>query len=81
MIGDIDGITRDNASNLFISAEEIIEHEKLSFGWVKKGQSIHRNGGYFKCHFRHLSFSIKNSMPIFHHLFKHKRVQTRLKLF
>ena len=80
MIGDIDGITRVNASDVFISAEEIIDHEKLSFRWVKEGQSIHKNSGYFKFHFKHLSFSINNSMPIFHHLFKQNIWQTSLKL-
>lgn len=53
IIGDIDGvlvIPRDIAYQVLVRAEEIHENEKLIFGWVKDGQTIHeitKKGGYF----------------------------------
>ena len=53
VLGDIDGILvvpRTIAYAVLMRAEEIIENEKMIFGWVHEGQSIQEiteKGGYF----------------------------------
>lgn len=53
VLGDIDGVLvvpRDIAYEVLMRAEEIIENEKMIFGWVQEGQSIQEiteKGGYF----------------------------------
>jgi regulator of RNase E activity RraA len=53
ILGDIDGVLvvpRELAYQVLIRAEEIIENEKVIFGWVKDGhsvQDISDKGGYF----------------------------------
>jgi regulator of RNase E activity RraA len=53
ILGDIDGVLvvpRQVAYEVLLRAEEIIENEKVIFGWVKEGQSIQditEKGGYF----------------------------------
>jgi regulator of RNase E activity RraA len=53
ILGDIDGVLvvpRNVAYDVLLRAEEIIENEKVIFGWVKEGQSIQditEKGGYF----------------------------------
>lgn len=53
ILGDIDGVLvvpREVAYDVLTRAEEIIENEKLIFGWVKEGQSVQditEKGGYF----------------------------------
>lgn len=53
VLGDIDGVLvvpRDIAYEVLMRAEEIIENEKMIFGWVHEGQSIQaitEKGGYF----------------------------------
>lgn len=53
ILGDIDGVLvvpRERAYQVLLRAEEIIENEKVIFGWVKEGQSIQditEKGGYF----------------------------------
>ncbi|MCY7349220.1 MAG: RraA family protein [Cytophagaceae bacterium] len=53
VLGDIDGVLvvpRDMAYEVLMRAEEIIENEKMIFGWVQEGQSIQEiteKGGYF----------------------------------
>lgn len=53
ILGDIDGVLvvpRAVAYDVLLRAEEIIENEKVIFGWVKEGQSIQDitdKGGYF----------------------------------
>lgn len=53
VLGDIDGVLivpRAVAYDVLLRAEEIIENEKVIFGWVKEGQSIQditEKGGYF----------------------------------
>ena len=53
VLGDIDGVLvvpRDIAWDVLMRAEEIIENEKMIFGWVHEGQSIQEiteRGGYF----------------------------------
>ncbi|KAA0992717.1 RraA family protein [Dyadobacter aurulentus] len=53
VLGDIDGVLvvpRTIAYDVLLRAEEIIENEKVIFGWVKEGQSIQDitdKGGYF----------------------------------
>lgn len=53
ILGDIDGVLvvpREIAYDVLLRVEEIIENEKVIFGWVKEGQSIHdisEKGGYF----------------------------------
>jgi len=53
VIGDVDGVLvvpREIAYNVLVRAEEIKENEKLIFGWVREGKSVHEiteNGGYF----------------------------------
>lgn len=53
VIGDIDGVLvvpRAIAYDVLIRAEEIIENEKVIFGWVHEGQSVQditKKGGYF----------------------------------
>nr|WP_295926244.1 RraA family protein [uncultured Dyadobacter sp.] len=53
ILGDIDGVLvvpRERAYQVLLRAEEIIENEKVIFGWVKDGQSIQDitgKGGYF----------------------------------
>jgi regulator of RNase E activity RraA len=53
VLGDIDGVLvvpRDIAWAVLMRAEEIIENEKMIFGWVHEGQSIQEiteKGGYF----------------------------------
>jgi regulator of RNase E activity RraA len=53
ILGDIDGVLvvpRDIAYDVLLRAEEIIENEKVIFGWVKEGQTaqdITGKGGYF----------------------------------
>lgn len=53
ILGDIDGVLvvpRTVAYDVLLRAEEIIENEKVIFGWVKEGQSIQditEKGGYF----------------------------------
>ena len=52
-LGDIDGVLvvpREIAYEVLMRAEEIIENEKMIFGWVHEGQSIQaitEKGGYF----------------------------------
>lgn len=53
ILGDIDGVLvvpREVAYDVLIRAEEIMENEKVIFGWVHEGQSIQditKKGGYF----------------------------------
>lgn len=53
VLGDIDGVLvvpRDIAYDVLMRAEEIIENEKMIFGWVQEGQTIQEiteKGGYF----------------------------------
>lgn len=53
ILGDIDGVLivpREIAYEVLVRAEEIIENEKVIFGWVHEGQSIQditKKGGYF----------------------------------
>ena len=53
VLGDIDGVLvvpRNMAYDVLMRAEEIIENEKMIFGWVQEGQSIQEiteKGGYF----------------------------------
>jgi regulator of RNase E activity RraA len=53
ILGDIDGVLvvpRAIAYDVLIRAEEIIENEKVIFGWVHEGQSVQditKKGGYF----------------------------------
>ncbi|HEY0772368.1 MAG TPA: RraA family protein, partial [Sphingobacteriaceae bacterium] len=53
ILGDIDGVLvvpRDIACKVLYRAEEIMENEKVIFGWVKEGKSVHditESGGYF----------------------------------
>lgn len=53
VLGDIDGVLvvpRDIAYEVLMRAEEIIENEKMIFGWVQEGQTIQEiteKGGYF----------------------------------
>jgi len=53
ILGDIDGVLvvpREVAYEVLLRAEEIIENEKVIFGWVHEGQSIQditKKGGYF----------------------------------
>ena len=53
ILGDIDGVLvvpREMAYEVLLRAEEIIENEKVIFGWVHEGQSIQDitdKGGYF----------------------------------
>jgi 4-hydroxy-4-methyl-2-oxoglutarate aldolase len=53
VLGDVDGVLvvpREIAYNVLVRAEEIKENEKLIFGWVREGKSVHEiteNGGYF----------------------------------
>lgn len=53
ILGDIDGVLvvpREIAYQVLLRAEEIIENEKVIFGWVKDGKSvkdISDEGGYF----------------------------------
>lgn len=53
ILGDIDGVLvvpRERAYQVLLRAEEIIENEKVIFGWVKQGQSVQditQKGGYF----------------------------------
>jgi regulator of RNase E activity RraA len=53
ILGDIDGVLvvpRDIAYDVLVRAEEIIENEKVIFGWVKEGQTVQDisgKGGYF----------------------------------
>ena len=53
VLGDIDGVLvvpREIAWDVLMRAEEIIENEKMIFGWVHEGQSIQEiteRGGYF----------------------------------
>jgi regulator of RNase E activity RraA len=53
ILGDIDGVLvvpRDLAYDVLVRAEEIFENEKVIFGWVKEGQTVHDitgKGGYF----------------------------------
>lgn len=53
VMGDIDGVLvvpRAIAYDVLIRAEEIIENEKVIFGWVHEGQSVQditKKGGYF----------------------------------
>ena len=53
ILGDIDGVLvvpREVAYEVLLRAEEIIENEKVIFGWVHEGQSIQditSKGGYF----------------------------------
>lgn len=53
ILGDIDGVLvvpREVAYEVLIRAEEIIENEKVIFGWVNEGRSVQDitdKGGYF----------------------------------
>jgi regulator of RNase E activity RraA len=53
ILGDIDGVLvvpRDIAYQVLLRAEEILNNEKVIFGWVKEGQTIQdikEKGGYF----------------------------------
>ncbi len=53
ILGDIDGVLvvpRDIAYKVLLRAEEILNNEKVIFGWVKEGQTIQdikEKGGYF----------------------------------
>lgn len=53
VLGDVDGVLvvpRNIAYDVLIRAEEIRENEKIIFGWVHEGQTIHEiaeKGGYF----------------------------------
>ncbi len=53
ILGDIDGVLvvpREIACEVLLRAEEIRANEKVIFGWVAEGQSIHQiteKGGYF----------------------------------
>lgn len=53
ILGDIDGVLvvpREVAYQVLIRAEEIMENEKVIFGWVHEGKSVQeitKQGGYF----------------------------------
>lgn len=53
ILGDIDGVLvvpRNVAYDVLVRAEEIIANEKVIFGWVHEGKSVHditKDGGYF----------------------------------
>ncbi|WP_256009058.1 RraA family protein [Desertivirga xinjiangensis] len=53
ILGDIDGVLvvpREIAYEVLRRAEEILENEKVIFGWVKEGQTVRditEKGGYF----------------------------------
>ncbi|MEA4937056.1 MAG: RraA family protein [Paludibacter sp.] len=53
VLGDVDGVLvvpREKAYDVLIRAEEIKRNEKIIFGWVHEGQTIHEianKGGYF----------------------------------
>ena len=53
IVGDIDGVLvvpRDIAHKVLVRAEEILNNEKVIFGWVREGQTIQdikKKGGYF----------------------------------
>jgi 4-hydroxy-4-methyl-2-oxoglutarate aldolase len=53
VLGDIDGVLvvpRDIAYKVLLRAEKIKENEKMIFGWVREGKTVHEiteNGGYF----------------------------------
>jgi 4-hydroxy-4-methyl-2-oxoglutarate aldolase len=53
LLGDIDGVLvvpREIAYEVLVRAEELIENEKIIFGWVSEGQTVHQiteKGGYF----------------------------------